>query len=143
MTIPLTLHFPLVMNSKIILLSLALIAFSGCATYNKNPATTYESEEDASLTKIAGGDNKTKNIVVVNSFKNQVNGKLMAKAEVQNQSSKPSIFLYKFDWVAEDGSVENSPIWQNATINGKEMQTLQAIDPRGNAVDFRLLLKGI
>ena len=131
------------MNSKIILLSLALIALSGCATYNKNPATTYESEEDASLTKIAGGDNKTKNIVVVNSFKNQVNGKLMAKAEVQNQSSKPSIFLYKFDWVAEDGSVENSPAWQNATINGKEMQTLQAIDPRGNAVDFRLLLKGI
>ena len=95
------------MNSKIILLSLALIALSGHATYNKNPATTYESEEDASLTKIAGGDNKTKNIVVVNSFKNQVNGKLMAKAEVQNQSSKPSIFLYKFDWVAEDESVEN------------------------------------
>ena len=131
------------MNSKISFLSLALIALCGCATYNKNPTTTYESEEDASLTKIAGGDNKTKNIVVVNSFKNQVNGKLMAKAEVQNQSSKPSIFLYKFDWVAEDGSVENSPVWQNTTINGKEMQTLQAIDPRGNAVDFRLLLKGI
>ena len=128
------------MNSKISFLSLALIALCGCAT---NPTTTYESQEDASLTKIAGGDNKTKNIVVVNSFKNQVNGKLMAKAEVQNQSSKPSIFLYKFDWVAEDGSVENSPTWQNATINGKEMQTLQAIDPRGNAVDFRLLLKGI
>ena len=128
------------MNSKISFLSLALIALCGCAT---NPTSTYESEEDATLTKIAGVDKKPKNIVVVNSFKNQVNGKLMAKAEVQNQSSKPSIFLYKFDWVAEDGSVENSPAWQNATINGKEMQTLQAIDPRGNAVDFRLLLKGI
>ena len=128
------------MNSKISFLSLALIALCGCAT---NPTSTYESQEDATLTKIAGSDNKPKNIVVVNSFKNQVNGKLMAKAEVQNQSSKPSIILYKFDWVAEDGSVENSPVWRNATINGKEMQTLQAIDPRGNAVDFRLLLKDI
>ena len=128
------------MNSKISFLSLALIALCGCAT---NPTSTYESEEDASLTKIAGGKNKPKNIVVVNSFKNQVNGKLMAKAEIQNKSTKPSIILYKFDWVAEDGSVENSPVWLNSTINGKEMQTLQAIDPRGNAVDFRLLLKGI
>ena len=81
--------------------------------------------------------------MVINSLKNQVSGKLHAKVEVQNNSSKPSIFLYKFDWVAKDGSVENSPVWQNATINGKEMQTLQAVDPRGNAVDFRLLFKGI
>ena len=124
-------------------LSLTLLIFTGCATYNKNPTTTYESDEDASLSRIAGGDNKTKNIVVVNSFKNQVNGKLMGKVEVQNQSSKPSIFLYKFDWISEDGSVENSPVWRNATINGKEMQTLQSIDPRGNAVDFRLILKGV
>lgn len=124
-------------------LSLTLLIFTGCATYNKNPTTTYESDEDASLSRIAGGDNKTKNIVVINSFKNQVNGKLMGKVEVQNQSSKPSIFLYKFDWISEDGSVENSPVWRNATINGKEMQTLQAIDPRGNAVDFRLILKGV
>ena len=123
--------------------SLTLLIFTGCATYNKNPTTTYESDEDASLSRIAGGDNKTKNIVVVNSFKNQVNGKLMGKVEVQNQSSKPSIFLYKFDWISEDGSVENTPVWRNATINGKEMQTLQAIDPRGNAVDFRLILKGV
>ena len=124
-------------------LSLTLLIFTGCATYNKNPTTTDESDEDASLSRIAGGDNKTKNIVVVNSFKNQVNGKLMGKVEVQNQSSKPSIFLYKFDWISEDGSVENTPVWRNATINGKEMQTLQAIDPRGNAVDFRLILKGV
>ena len=124
-------------------LSLTLLIFTGCATYNKNPTTTYESDEDASLSRIAGGDNKTKNIVVINSFKNQVNGKLMGKVEVQNQSSKPSIFLYKFDWISEDGSVENSPVWRNATINGKEMQTLQAIDPSGNAVNFRLLLKGV
>ena len=123
--------------------SLTLLIFTGCATYNKNPTTTYESDEDASLSRIAGGDNKTKNIVVINSFKNQVNGKLMGKVEVQNQSSKPSIFLYKFDWISEDGSVENSPVWRNATINGKEMQTLQSIDPRGNAVDFRLILKGV
>tara|TARA_A100001011_G_scaffold114129_1_gene120811 strand:+ start:634 stop:1029 length:396 start_codon:yes stop_codon:yes gene_type:complete len=126
-----------------LLLFLFLFSFAGCATYNKNPVTTYESDEDASVTRIAGGDNKTKNIVILNSFKNQANGNLFAKVEVQNQSSKPSIFLYKFDWIAEDGSVENSPIWNNATINGKEIQTLNAIDPRGNATDFRLLLKGI
>lgn len=129
------------MKFKKLLLNLSLFAFASCATYNKNPTTTYQSKEDASVSEIAGGDYKIKNIVVINSLKNQVSGKLHAKVEVQNKSSKPSIFLYKFDWVAKDGSVENSPVWQNATINGKEMQTLQAVDPRGNAVDFRLVLK--
>ena len=130
------------MKFEKLLLNLAIFAFAGCATYNKSPTTTYESKEDASVSRIAGGDNKTKNIVVINSLKNQISGKLHAKVEVQNQSSKPSIFLYRFDWVSEDGSVENSAVWLNATINGKEMQTLQAVDPRGNAVDFRLVLKG-
>ena len=130
------------MKFEKLLLNLAILAFAGCATYNKSPTPTYESKEDASVSRIAGGDNKTKNIVVINSLKNQISGKLHAKVEVQNQSSKPSIFLYRFDWVSEDGSVENSPVWLNATINGKEMQTLQAVDPRGNAVDFRLVLKG-
>ena len=130
------------MKFEKLLLNLAILAFAGCATYNKSPTKTYESKEDASVSRIAGGDNKTKNIVVINSLKNQISGKLHAKVEVQNQSSKPSIFLYRFDWVSEDGSVENSPVWLNATINGKEMQTLQAVDPRGNAVDFRLVLKG-
>ena len=125
------------------LFPIVLLCLSSCATYNKNPVTTYESEENASITKIAGGDNKTKNIIILNSCKNQLNGNLSAKVKVQNSSSKPSIFLYKFDWVSKDGSVENSPVWKNATINGKEIKTLQAIDPRGNATDFRLLLKGI
>ena len=57
------------MKSKKMFLSLTLLIFTGCATYNKNPTTTYESDEDASLSRIAGGDNKTKNIVVINSFK--------------------------------------------------------------------------
>ena len=125
------------------LVPLAALSLLGCATYNKNPVTTYESNEVASVSKIAGGDNKTKKIIILNSFKNQVNGNLSAKVEVQNSSSKPSIFLYKFDWINVDDSVENSPVWKNATINSKEIQTLQSIDPRGNAVDFRLLLKGI
>ena len=115
---------------------------TSCATYNKNPVTTYENDDETGISLVAGGDNKTKNIVVLNRFKNFLNGKLSAKVEVQNKSSRPSIFLYKFDWINEDGSVENSPVWRNATINGQEMQTLHAIDPRGNAVDFRILLKG-
>ena len=135
--------FPLIMTINHLITSVILVSLSGCATYNKNPVTTYQSDEDSGVSKIAGSDNKTKNIVVLNSFKNEVNGNLQAKAEVQNISSKPSIFLYKFDWVAEDGTAENSQVWKNATINGNEIQTLQAIDPRGKAVDFRLLLKGI
>ena len=56
------------MKFEKLLLSLALLSFVGCATYNK-PSTTYESNEDASVSRIAGGDNKTNNIMVVNSFK--------------------------------------------------------------------------
>nr|ADD96288.1 hypothetical protein [uncultured organism MedDCM-OCT-S08-C1656] len=87
---------------------------------------------------------KTKKLSVLNTFKEKVNGVLIAKVEVQNTSAKPTVFKYKFDWVNEDGSVmTGSSVWKTATINGKQSVTYKSADPRGTAVDFRILFKGV
>ena len=70
------------MKLEKLLLSLALLTFAGCATYNKNPTTTYESNEDASVSRIAGGDNKTKNIL---KFENNKKSKIMKRFNFNNK----------------------------------------------------------
>ncbi len=115
---------------------------SACAPYNKNPVTTMEPNQDGGVEVIAGDRKKLKNVNVTKSFKQEVEGKMIAKVEVQNRSSRPVVFGYKFDWVNQDGSVDSaSSPWHTATINGQEIKTLEGVDFRGNAVDFRILLK--
>jgi uncharacterized protein YcfL len=128
-----------------LLFSITLIlCICGCAPYNKNPVTTYENDSEGTFQRVGGGDMKTKKLSVLNTFKEKVNGVLIAKVEVQNTSAKPTVFKYKFDWVNEDGSVmTGSSVWKTATINGKQSVTYKSADPRGTAVDFRILFKGV
>ena len=126
------------------LLFTLILLVCGCAPYNKNPVTTYGKDSEGTFQRVGGGDMKTKKLTVLNTFKERVNGVLVAKVEVQNTSSKPTVFKYKFDWVNEDGSVmTGSSVWKTATINSKQAVTYQAADPRGTAVDFRILFKGV
>ena len=127
---------------KFIVLLLVFGLFSSCAKYNKNPVTTLEPNQDGGVDVIAGNQAKVKNVNITKSSKEYVNGRMMAKVEVQNRSSRPVVFGYKFDWLNGDGSVDSSSsTWQTATINGQEIKTLQDVDLRGKAVDFRILLK--
>lgn len=127
---------------KLILTSVIVFVLGSCATYNKNPVTTLEPNVSGGVDVIAGNQYKVKNVNITKSSKNEVNGKLFAKVEVQNRSSHPTVFMYKFDWVKEDKTVDStSSIWKTETINGQEIKTLQGVDIRGGAVDFRILLK--
>lgn len=124
-----------------LLLSL-LLSLCSCAPYNKNPVTTFTPNEDGGANVVSGNRSKLKNVNITRSFKQKVNGKLLAKVEVDNTSSSPTVFMYKFDWIQEDGSIDSSfSTWQTATISGKEVKTLQDVNVRGGATDFRILLK--
>ena len=119
-----------------------LLSLCSCASYNKNPVTTFTPNEDGGANVVSGNRSKLKNVNITRSFKQEVNGKLLAKVEVDNTSSSPTVFMYKFDWIQEDGSIDSSSsTWQTTTISGKEVQTLQDVNVRGGATDFRILLK--
>lgn len=118
------------------------VCLSACAPYNKNPVTTLKPNDHGGVEVIAGSQAKLKNVNITKSFKKEVEGRMIAVVEVQNRSTRPVVFGYKFDWVNEDGSMDSatSP-WMTATINGQEIKTLEGVDYRGNAADFRILLK--
>jgi uncharacterized protein YcfL len=119
-----------------------LFLLSSCATYNKNPVTTLEEDQDGNIKVVAGSQQKLKSINVIRTFKETLNGKLLARAEVQNRSTRPKVFMYKFDWLNANGNIDTSTsIWKTVTINGQEVKTLEDVDIRGSAEDFRILLK--
>ena len=127
---------------KNFLLITLLFSLCACAPYNKNPVTTLAPNEDGGVNVVSGNRSKVKNVNITRSFSQEVNGKLLAKVEVENTSSSPTVFMYKFDWIQEDGSLDSSSsTWQTATISGKEVKTLQDVNVRGGATDFRILLK--
>ena len=128
------------MNRFFLLLSLILI--SSCATYNKSPVTTLAEDGDGNIKVVAGNQQKLKSINVIRTFSEILNGRLLAKAEVQNRSTRPKVFMYKFDWLNANGNIDTSTsIWKTVTINGQEVKTLEDVDIRGSAEDFRILLK--
>ena len=116
--------------------------FTSCATYNINPVTTLATDENGNVQVVAGNQQKLRFINIIRTFKETLNGRLLAKAEVQNRSTKPKVFMYKFDWLDENGNIASEASkWKTATINGQEVKTLEDIDVRGGAVDFHVLLK--
>jgi len=129
-------------NMRETIISFFIISLSACAPYNKNQVTTLQPNENGGVDVVAGNQSKVKHVNITKSYKEEINGKLIGKVEVQNRSSSPTVFMYKFDWIQEDGSVDaSSSIWQTATISGQEIKTLQDVNIRGGAVDFRVLLK--
>lgn len=129
-------------NMQKLILSLFIISLSACAPYNKNQVTTLQPNENGGVDVVAGNQSKVKHVNITRSYKEEINEKLIGKVEIQNRSSSPTVFMYKFDWIQEDGSVDaSSSIWQTATISGQEIKTLQDVNIRGGAVDFRVLLK--
>ena len=129
-------------NMRETIISFFIISLSACAPYNKNQVTTLQPNENGGVDVVAGNQSKVKHVNITKSYKEEINGKLIGKVEIQNRSSSPTVFMYKFDWIKEDGSVDaSSSIWQTATISGQEIKTLQDVNIRGGAVDFRVLLK--
>lgn len=81
-------------------------------------------------------------IVSVNDAK--VSGNLLkVQVTLENKSSKPQAFTYKFDWVGQDGMELSGPTggWKQIQLEGREVRAVSAIATSPNAVDFRLKLR--
>ena len=134
------------MIKQISILTLLSLITSSCATYNKNPVATYDNagSDGTSVNQIVNADKKTRPIKVLRSSKKLVDGKLMAQVEIQNSSTHPIRFNYKFDWLDESGTLDSSSSsWNRSSLNGNQIISIKDVDPRGNASDFRVLFKGI
>lgn len=126
-------------------LAAALLA-TGCATSvntvsRAQPTATpdYVPDQrvitDSSLSRKVG-------IVFVN--QSTVSGNLLKiQVTLENRSSKPQAFTYKFDWIAQDGMELSGPTggWKQIQLQGREVRAVSAIAPTPAAADFRLKLR--
>ena len=81
-------------------------------------------------------------IVQVNDGK--VSGNLLkVQVTLENRSSKPQAFTYKFDWIGQDGMELSGPTggWKQIQLEGREVRAVSATATSPNAVDFRLKLR--
>lgn len=134
------------MIKQISILTLISLITSSCSTYNKSPVATYDNagSDGTTVNQIVNADKKTRPIKVLRSSKKMVDGKLMAQVEIQNSSTHPIRFNYKFDWLDESGTLDSSSSsWNRSSLNGNQIISIKDVDPRGNASDFRVLFKGI
>lgn len=126
-------------------LAAALLA-GGCATSvntvsRAQPEATpsYVADQrvitDASLGRKVG-------IVSVNESKVSTN-LLKIQVTLENRSSKPQAFTYKFDWIGQDGMELSGPTggWKQIQLEGRETRAVSAISPTPAGVDFRLKLR--
>ena len=81
-------------------------------------------------------------IVSVNESKVSTN-LLKIQVTLENRSSKPQAFTYKFDWIAQDGMELTGPTggWKQVQLEGREVRAVSAIAPSPAAADFRLKLR--
>lgn len=134
---------------KLLVVSAALVAAllaTGCATSvntvsRAQPQATpnYVADQrvitDSTLGRKVG-------IVSVNDAK--VSGDLLKiQVTLENKSSKPQAFTYKFDWVGQDGMELSGPTggWKQIQLEGREVRAVSAIATSPKAVDFRLKLR--
>ncbi len=71
------------------------------------------------------------------------NNLLKIQVTLENRSSKPQAFTYKFDWIAQDGMELSGPTggWKQVQLQGREVRAVSAIAPTPAAADFRLKLR--
>ena len=68
---------------------------------------------------------------------------LRVQVTLENRSSKPQAFTYKFDWISQDGMELSGPTggWKQIQLEGREVRAVSAIATNPSAVDFRLKLR--
>lgn len=68
---------------------------------------------------------------------------LKIQVTLENRSSKPQAFTYKFDWISQDGMELSGPTggWKQIQLEGREVRAVSAIAPSPSAADFRLKLR--
>lgn len=128
-----------------LLAALALFA-TGCAT-SVNTATRSEAQASPSLVndkRVVTDQSLARKLSIVSINEGKASGNLLrVQATLRNNSSKPQTYLYKFDWISDEGMELSGPTggWQTLRFEGKEERSVSAIATNPRAVDFRLKLR--
>lgn len=128
-----------------LLAALALLS-AGCATsVNTIERATPESSPDLINDKRIVTDSTLARKLRVQSLnQSTVSGNLLkVQATLENLSSRPKEFAYKFDWIADDGMELPGPTggWKQIALEGKEVRAISIVATSPKAVDFRLKFK--
>ncbi|MGN0854683.1 MAG: DUF1425 domain-containing protein [Kiritimatiellia bacterium] len=72
-------------------------------------------------------------------------GFLQVQLTVQNDDRGDVRFQYRFEWLDADGMLieETSPMWQVASIHGKDRKVLEGVSESKQAADFRLVIRSL
>jgi uncharacterized protein YcfL len=133
---------------KIIIPTLALVALglAGCATsvntiQRANPQATPSLVADQ---RVITDSTLARKLATVSVNEAKVSGNLLKiQVTLENLSSRPQAFTYKFDWIADDGMELSGPTggWKQIQLEGREVRAISAIATNPRAVDFRLKVR--
>ena len=134
---------------KLLLASAALAAAllaSGCA-HSVNTVSRAEPQATPNYVndqRVITDSTLGRKVGVVEVIDNKVSGNLLkVQVTLENRSSKPQAFTYKFDWIGQDGMELSSPIggWKQIQLEGRETRAVAATATSPTATDFRLKLR--
>lgn len=119
---------------------------TGCAT-SVNTATRAEPQASPSYVndqRVVTDQSLARKLTIVSINEGKASGNLLRiQATLRNNSSKAQTFIYKFDWISDEGMELSGPTvgWQTIRLEGKEERSVSAIATSPRAVDFRLKLR--
>ncbi len=134
---------------KLILVTTAISAgllASGCAT-SVNTVSRAQPEATPSYVadqRVITDSSLGRKVAVVSVNESKVSTNLLKiQVTLENRSSKPQAFTYKFDWIGQDGMELSGPTggWKQIQLEGRETRAVSAISPTPAGVDFRLKLR--
>lgn len=72
-------------------------------------------------------------------------GLMQVQLTIQNDDRGDVRFQYRFEWLDADGMLieETSPMWQVASIHGKDKKVLEGVSESKQAADFRLVIRSL
>ena len=133
---------------KIILpaLALAALGLTGCASsvntvQRANPQATPSYVADQ---RVITDSTLARKLATVSVNEAKVSGNLLKiQVTLENLSSRPQAFTYKFDWIADDGMELSGPTggWKQIQLEGREVRAISSIATNPRAVDFRLKVR--
>ncbi|AKC81614.1 hypothetical protein IMCC26134_00395 [Verrucomicrobia bacterium IMCC26134] len=133
---------------KIILpvLVLAALGLTGCATSvntvqraNAQATPSYVADQ-----RVITDSTLARKLATVSVNEAKVSGNLLKiQVTLENLSSRPQAFTYKFDWIADDGMELSGPTggWKQIQLEGREVRAISSIATNPRAVDFRLKVR--
>jgi len=132
------------MNKKLILLLASLALCSGCATRSVNsverasPRATPNTVVDQ---RIVTDSSLARKLAILSINESYVSGDLLqVQAVIENTTKSAKDFVYKFDWIAQNGMEVSSTAstWRSLRLQGGERSSISAVAKTPTAVDFRL-----